>query len=1148
MSAVPVTAHQLRSKVAVGPPEGARRPGRRAARRRSLGRATASWTWTSGTFAVVRADTVLEVREALADAEAPGAADRRADRAGAGRAGPGRRRPPGPQQALPGRPLGGRQGPLPGRGSSTRRSATAAWPRRCWSTAPPGGEYPPVPAGVLDAATAWRAIFHHAFGMEDREPDLPGAAPLGRRRDRGGPLPRRPRPNSATAAAPAWPRRWGRPPGRSSTSSSAGPARDALGPGRRLRGRLRRGGRRARPPGRRRPAGAVPPQPADPAGRRPAPGPGRPRRDRRPGPRDEPGPAQGHLLRADALLREVQAAPLRPPRPPDAAGLGGAAPPVRRGAGRRRPTPADAAALAAAEDAAPASRRPRARPAGRRTRPVRARTRMALRLARWLRTPDGARGSFAQLAGALPRRGRVRRTGPRDASGRGRRAAPSCPTPTPGLERAVAARRAAFNRAFARRPGRLDPQRLGPRRGPPRRGRAGPGRRQGRWTPRYPVLLVVLDGMSWPVATSCWPTCGGSTGSRRPCRGPPARRRPVDRRDPQRHRALADQPAGRDWLTGAMQDDERRLFPADPAPVACCDRKHPPLLFHKRQLTEGSRGGPARATIWPGDPVAEQPGRRRRHQRHRRPPGRGAADPRHLDGRRHPPARRAPEAGPRLGPGRGPGQRPRPRLAPRPGRHAASPARPARAGGRRRRGPGRRRGPARGARGSGPRGRHRLIAPWAERVRYGAARRTATTAGRRRRRWSARWCSWPTRAARQPGRRSRASPPAGLVGRAGRRRPAARGDRTPRPPARPPRTPAGYLFPRPDPAEAEPVHAPARTPSRGRPAPELDRAAARLAGLQGPEGADPHARPEDEVVRQALAALDRQGGGIMTPAAFARRRRPRRPAGRPDRPHPAAAERGRLRDPHARPRARTASNSTWRCSSGSSTWSERTDGTDQPRSAAARSSTPCAGGPSRSGASTSSPSAWAASSRPSTRNWRPWPRAAPGSRRSGATTAAARRSSAAGSRSAPRGRASPPPRSRSPRPRRRCTGWRRSTAAPWSGSPPPTRFQGAFRSVVDGWFYGLEEDVLAEGRVDPLGRGGAGDGDRRAAGDSGSSAISRATPQFAAALRGYRRPSAEGDHATAEGLIAWLAGPAARRRRGQAGRPGSRGTSTTSPP
>ena len=83
--------------------------------------------------------------------------------------------------------------------------------------------------------------------------------------------------------------------------------------------------------------------------------------------------------------------------------------------------------------------------------------------------------------------------------------------------------------------------------------------------------------------------------------------------------------------------------------------------------------------------------------------------------------------------------------------------------------------------------------------------------------------------------------------------------------------------------------------------------------------------------------------------------------------------------------------------------------------------------------------------------------------------------------------------------------------------------QGAFRSVVDGWFYGLEEEVLAEGRVD------ASDSAALAAAtetllEKRLSAISRATPQFALALRGYRRARAEGDAATADGLIAWLAG------------------------
>jgi P-loop Domain of unknown function (DUF2791) len=84
-------------------------------------------------------------------------------------------------------------------------------------------------------------------------------------------------------------------------------------------------------------------------------------------------------------------------------------------------------------------------------------------------------------------------------------------------------------------------------------------------------------------------------------------------------------------------------------------------------------------------------------------------------------------------------------------------------------------------------------------------------------------------------------------------------------------------------------------------------------------------------------------------------------------------------------------------------------------------------------------------------------------------------------------------------------------------------FQGAFRPVVDGWFYGLEEEVLAEGRVN------AADATALASAtealmEKRLSAISRVTPQFALALRGYHRARLEGDAATAEGLIAWLAG------------------------
>lgn len=84
-------------------------------------------------------------------------------------------------------------------------------------------------------------------------------------------------------------------------------------------------------------------------------------------------------------------------------------------------------------------------------------------------------------------------------------------------------------------------------------------------------------------------------------------------------------------------------------------------------------------------------------------------------------------------------------------------------------------------------------------------------------------------------------------------------------------------------------------------------------------------------------------------------------------------------------------------------------------------------------------------------------------------------------------------------------------------------FLGAFRSVIDGWFYGLEEDVLAEGTIDP--------NDVETLAEKSDELleqrlveITRATPQFSAALRSYRAAQRVNDHATAEGLAGWLAG------------------------
>lgn len=81
---------------------------------------------------------------------------------------------------------------------------------------------------------------------------------------------------------------------------------------------------------------------------------------------------------------------------------------------------------------------------------------------------------------------------------------------------------------------------------------------------------------------------------------------------------------------------------------------------------------------------------------------------------------------------------------------------------------------------------------------------------------------------------------------------------------------------------------------------------------------------------------------------------------------------------------------------------------------------------------------------------------------------------------------------------------------------------GALRSIVDGWFFTLEEDVLAGG-IDPS------DTERLLAEtdrlmQSKFSRITDLSPSFAAALRGYRRATASGDNASADALLTWVAG------------------------
>jgi hypothetical protein len=83
--------------------------------------------------------------------------------------------------------------------------------------------------------------------------------------------------------------------------------------------------------------------------------------------------------------------------------------------------------------------------------------------------------------------------------------------------------------------------------------------------------------------------------------------------------------------------------------------------------------------------------------------------------------------------------------------------------------------------------------------------------------------------------------------------------------------------------------------------------------------------------------------------------------------------------------------------------------------------------------------------------------------------------------------------------------------------------QGALRNIVDGWIYTLEEDVLAEGSVDPN------DGSKLLTRSNGLlerrlAEVARTAPTFSAALRGYRQAQVEGRRDLADGILAWLSG------------------------
>ena len=83
--------------------------------------------------------------------------------------------------------------------------------------------------------------------------------------------------------------------------------------------------------------------------------------------------------------------------------------------------------------------------------------------------------------------------------------------------------------------------------------------------------------------------------------------------------------------------------------------------------------------------------------------------------------------------------------------------------------------------------------------------------------------------------------------------------------------------------------------------------------------------------------------------------------------------------------------------------------------------------------------------------------------------------------------------------------------------------EGALRGIIDGWFYALEQDVLADGGVDAL------DADAllartEALMEARLASVTKVAPAFSATIRAYRRALQAEDHALADGLIAWLSG------------------------
>lgn len=94
--------------------------------------------------------------------------------------------------------------------------------------------------------------------------------------------------------------------------------------------------------------------------------------------------------------------------------------------------------------------------------------------------------------------------------------------------------------------------------------------------------------------------------------------------------------------------------------------------------------------------------------------------------------------------------------------------------------------------------------------------------------------------------------------------------------------------------------------------------------------------------------------------------------------------------------------------------------------------------------------------------------------------------------------------------------------------------RGAFKQLVDGWFYAIEEEVLEEGSIDPENAAALAKAVGRRL-EERLSDVSHEQPEFAVALRGMYEAKVAGEISTADNLLGWLmaketVGAAAKRK------------------